>query len=280
MHKSTGNSAAPATASVVGVKFRQAGRIHQYDAGSLELRCGDRVLVQVSHGTGLATVSVAPRRVVRRDTNRGLPRIIRKADHREFVREEGILQRARKAQQICLHRIRERQLPMKLIKVECSFEGSKITFYFFSEKRVDFRDLVRDLAQTLHTRIEMKQIGSRDETKVIGAVGPCGREVCCASWLREFSSVSVKMAKEQGLSLNPSKLAGLCGRLKCCLRYESETYLEFSRRLPSLGSKVVSAKGSGVVVRHHVLKQAVTIRHDDGREVEAQLEELLEKKAD
>jgi cell fate regulator YaaT (PSP1 superfamily) len=153
-------------------------------------------------------------------------------------------------------------------------------FYFFAEGRVDFRDLVRDLAQTLHTRIEMKQIGNRDETKLLGGVGPCGRELCCSSWLREFSSVSVKMAKEQGLSLNPSKLAGMCGRLKCCLRYEYDTYLELGRGLPPIGKTVESVKGNGIVTRHNVLKQTVMVRRDDdGVEVEALLEDLVVKKS-
>jgi len=259
----------PSRQAVVGVQFRTAGTIHEYDAGTLSLRCGDRVVVQVNRGTSLATVAVAPRQVDARAIS-GLPRVIKKADAREYAREEANLRRAADAQRICAHRIRERKLEMKLIHTECVFDGSKMIFYFFSEGRVDFRDLVRDLAQTLHTRIEMKQIGNRDETKLLGGVGPCGRELCCSSWLREFSSVSVKMAKEQGLSLNPSKLAGMCGRLKCCLRYEYDTYLQLGRGLPQVGKAVESVKGNGVVTRHNVLKQTVMIRRDeDGVEVEA-----------
>ncbi len=268
------------TTSVVGVQFRHAGQVHEYDGGGLPLRCGDRVLVQVSRGTSLGTVTVAPRQIATENLAADLPRIIKKADQRELHREESNLQRARKAHQICAHRIGERHLPMKLIKAECMFDGSKMIFYFFSEGRVDFRDLVRDLAQTLHMRIEMKQIGNRDETKFIGGVGPCGRELCCSSWLREFRTVSVKMAKEQGLSLKPSKLAGMCGRLKCCLRYEYDTYVEIGRALPSVRKKVESVKGNGVVTRQNVLKQTVTIRRDDGIEIEVKLEDLVQKKAD
>lgn len=267
------------TVAVVGVQFRTAGQIHEYDAGGLPLRRGDRVVVQVTRGTSLATVATPPQP---RDAASvpGLPRVIKKADAREYAREEANARRAADAQRICAHRIHERNLAMKLIRTECVFDGSKIIFYFFSDTRVDFRDLVRDLAQTLHTRIEMKQIGNRDETKVLGGLGPCGRELCCSSWLREFSSVSVKMAKEQGLSLNPSKLAGMCGRLKCCLRYEYDTYLELGRPLPPLGRSVESVKGNGVVTRHNVLKQTVLIRRDeDGIEVEAHLEDLVAKKA-
>jgi cell fate regulator YaaT (PSP1 superfamily) len=269
----------PPRLAVVGVQFRSVGTVHEYDAGTLPLRCGDRVVVQVNRGTSLATVVVAPRQIDVRVMG-GLPRVIKKADAREYAREESNLRRAGEAHRICAHRILERRLAMKLIRTECVFDASKMIFYFFSEERVDFRDLVRDLAQTLHTRIEMKQIGNRDETKLLGGVGPCGRELCCSSWLREFSSVSVKMAKEQGLSLNPSKLAGMCGRLKCCLRYEYDTYLQLGRGLPPLGKTVESVKGNGVVTRHNVLKQTVMIRRDeDGVEVEALLEDLVAKKA-
>jgi cell fate regulator YaaT (PSP1 superfamily) len=271
-------SPSPATVSVVDVQFRDAGKLHRYDAGTLPLERGDRVLVPIERGSGLATVTAAPRRVPTTDVRENLPRVLKKADQRELGREQANLKRGAEAQQICLHRVRERRMPMKLIKAEPSYDGSKITFYFFSESRIDFRDLVRDLAQSLHTRIEMKQIGNRDETKIIGGVGPCGRELCCSSWLREFSAVSVKMAKEQGLSLNPSKLAGMCGRLKCCLRYEYATYVELGRALPALGKKVSSVKGDGVVSRQNVLKQTVVIRDEDGTEVEATLEDLVEPK--
>lgn len=272
---------APApTVSVVGVQFRANGQVADYDAGSIPLRIGDRVLAQVARGSALGTIVVAPHAVDARIA-RDLPRIHRRADHRELAREEANRRRALDAQRICLHRVRERGLPMKLIKTESSYDGSKMLFFFFAEERVDFRDLVRDLAQTLHMRIEMKQIGHRDETRVIGGVGPCGRELCCSSWLREFSSVSVKMAKEQGLSLNPSKLAGMCGRLKCCLRYEYDTYLALGKALPPIGKPVESTKGDGIVVRHNILKQTVLIRRrEDDVEVEATLEDLVAKKPD
>ncbi|MDX2171400.1 MAG: regulatory iron-sulfur-containing complex subunit RicT [Deltaproteobacteria bacterium] len=268
-----------ATVSVVGVAFRPTGGVYQYDAGNLPLRVGDRVVVQMARGTGLATVTAAPHAVDARVAG-GLPRVVKRADHRELSREEANLRRAAEAQRICSHRVRERGMAMRLIKTECTYDASKMVFYFFAEDRVDFRDLVRDLAQTLHTRIEMKQIGHRDETKLIGGMGPCGRELCCSSWLKEFSSVSVKMAKEQGLSLNPSKLAGMCGRLKCCLRYEYETYLALGRALPAVGKTVESTKGNGVVVRQNLLKQTVMIRVDEETVVEAFLEDLVARKAE
>jgi cell fate regulator YaaT (PSP1 superfamily) len=219
--------------SVVDVKFRTAGKIYQYDAGSLPLQPGDRVVVQGEGGTNLGTVAASLRMVPAQAIKpKALPRVVKNADPRDIAREEANLRRGNEAQRLCVRFIRERNLPMKVVKAECLFDGSKIIMYFFAEDRVDFRELVRDLAQALHTRIEMKQIGPRDETKVVGGVGPCGLETCCASWLRDFSAVSVKMAKEQGISLNPTKLAGMCRRLKCCLRYEYENYRKAGRKLP------------------------------------------------
>lgn len=280
MQNGSGNGAAEPSVSVVGVKFRPAGTIQPFDAGNLALRCGDRVVVRSDRGTSLGTVTVAPRTVPAASLSANLPRVIKKADPRDLARDESSQQRAREAQRLCLNCIRKRRLPMKLVKAECLLDASKTIFYFFAEDRVDFRDLVRDLSQALHTRIEMKQIGARDETKLVSGLGPCGRELCCASWLREFKPVSVKMAKEQGLSLNPSKLAGMCGRLKCCLRYEYDTYLALGRSLPAVGSRVESVKGDGVVSKHNLLQQTVTIRGEEGGEVEASREDLVQRKAD
>lgn len=277
---STDRSGSARGGSLVQVQFQAAGTLYDYDAGNLPLRAGDKVVVQTTRGTSLATVVSNPK-ADGQSIQKGTPRVIKRADARALAREEGNLERARHAQQVCAHRIRERGMAMRLITAESTFDGSKITFYFFAEKRIDFRDLVRDLNETLHTRIEMKHIGNRDETKIIGGVGPCGRELCCSSWLREFSTVSVRMAKEQGLSLKPSKLAGMCGRLKCCLRYEYETYRELGRTLPNVGRRVESVKGSGVVVRQNRLKQSVVLRVEgEDTEVEVLLDDLVEKKAD
>ena len=166
---------------------------------------------------------------------------------------------------------------MKLVTVDYNLEGRRAVFYFSADNRIDFRELVRDLAQALRIRVEMKQIGHRDETKVIGAIGPCGRELCCSSWLRDFDSVTVKMARDQGLALNPSRLAGMCGRLKCCLRYEYATYLELKRTLPNAGKRVESVKGNGKVLRQNILKQSVLIQlEEDGGVVEATLADLVD----
>jgi cell fate regulator YaaT (PSP1 superfamily) len=269
---------APA-ATTVDVTFRTAGKVFEFDAGGLSLARGDLVVVENERGVALGTVARAPRPATAAADRP--PKVLRKADARDVGRLEANLQREQDARRMCLSRIRERQLSMKLVQVEYLFDASKAVFYFCAEGRVDFRELVRDLAQALHTRIEMKQIGARDETKLVGGIGPCGRELCCSTWLREFQAVSVKMAKEQGLSLNPSKLSGMCGRLKCCLRYEYDTYLELRRGLPKVGAVVTSVKGDGEVVRQNVLRQTAIVRRaDDGVEVEVTLEDLVQKRVE
>jgi cell fate regulator YaaT (PSP1 superfamily) len=264
---------------VVGVKFKTAGAIYDFDANGLEIDVGDCVIVESDRGSALATVATPPR-VWIPDGERGRPlRVLKKADERDFARDDENRRGEHQTHRWIRDMIHDRGMAMKLVKVEYGFDGTKATVYFFAENRVDFRDLVRDLAHALHMRVEMKQIGARDETKLVGALGPCGRELCCSSWLREFHAISVKMAKEQDLSLNPSKLAGMCGRLKCCLRYEYETYLELKRSLPSVGRRVTSVKGDGVVVKQLPIRESVVIRREeDGAEVEATLEDLVEKR--
>ncbi len=277
--RTPGPTAPPLT--MVDVTFRTAGKAFEFDAGGLLLTRGDLVVVENERGAALGTVARAPQPSAATPGDRRPPKVLRKADARDLARLEVNLQREQDARRMCLVRIRERQIPMKLVQVEYLFDASKAIFYFSAEGRVDFRELVRDLAQALHTRIEMKQIGARDETKLVGGIGPCGRELCCSTWLREFQAVSVKMAKEQGLSLNPSKLSGMCGRLKCCLRYEYDTYLELRRALPRVGAAVTSVKGDGEVVRQNVLRQTAVVRRaDDGVEVEVTLEDLVEKRAE
>ncbi|HYC24173.1 MAG TPA: regulatory iron-sulfur-containing complex subunit RicT [Candidatus Bathyarchaeia archaeon] len=263
----------------VDVRFRAAGRLRAFDAGSMPLAAHDLVVVESERGLELGEVVAAPRARTPREEGSNLPRVIRRADRRDLARADHNHALERQARRLCLDRLRQLDLPMKLVRVDYRFDGGKALFYFTAESRVDFRELVRDLAQSLHTRIEMRQIGARDETRMIGGVGPCGRELCCSSWLNEFAAISVKMAKEQDLSLNPSKLAGMCGRLKCCLRYEYDTYLSLRRGLPRIGTRVQSVKGDGQIVKHIVLKQSVVLRREeDGLEVEASLEDLVEKR--
>jgi cell fate regulator YaaT (PSP1 superfamily) len=269
------------TVLTVGVRFRPSGRIYDFDPGPLRLERDDRVLVETERGPALGTVAVAARPRDPHRAGRSLQRVIKKADARDLAREDQNLQRERESYRAALDLIRARDVPMKLVKAESAFDGSKVTFFFSAEERADCRDLAHELGETLRTRVEMKQIGARDETKVTGGVGPCGRELCCSSWLQEFQPVSVKMAKEQGLSLNPSKLAGMCGRLKCCLRYEYQTYVELRRALPAVGAKVESVKGAGVVVRQNVLRQTAVVRRtEDGIEVEATRDDLVVRRAD
>lgn len=260
---------------VAGVRFRQAGKVYDFDAGSLILKAGDKVVVDTERGYALGVVAVAPQRIAVGEGFQPLRKVVKKADFGDQHREETNRKKEREAYGICLGRIRKRGLPMKLVEVEYLFDASKAIFYFCAENRVDFRDLVRDLAQTLHTRIEMKQIGARDETKLVGGIGPCGQMLCCSCWLREFQAVSVKMAKDQGLSMSPGKLAGQCGRLKCCLRYENDTYCALKQALPRVGTQVTTPRGAGEVVKQNILARRVTVRLPEGPlDAEFGLEEL------
>lgn len=261
---------------IVAVSLQPTGHLYNYLAGSFALKRGDRVLVDSESGTRLGTVEIPPHTPARTLDLAMLRAIVRLAEDRDFRLEEDMLTREEQAERLCVGRIHERGLPMKLITVDYALDGRKATFYFVAENRVDFRELVRDLANALRVRVELKQIGARDETKVTGGVGPCGRELCCSSFLRDFDAVTVKMARDQGLALNPSRLAGMCGRLKCCLRYEYATYAELKRNLPNTGKRVESVKGNGKVLRQNILKQSVLIqRDDDGTLVEASLEDLV-----
>ncbi|HVN90353.1 MAG TPA: regulatory iron-sulfur-containing complex subunit RicT [Candidatus Binataceae bacterium] len=262
---------------IVAVALQPTGRLYTYLAGAHALRRGDRVMVETETGERIATVVMEPHEPAMTLDLATLRPVLRIASDHDFRAEEDALTREAQAERLCVSRIHERGLPMKLVKAEYTYDGRKAVFYFVAENRVDFRDLVRDLANTLRVRVEMKQIGARDETKVVGGIGPCGRELCCTSFLRDFEAVTVKMARDQGLALNPSRLAGMCGRLKCCLRYEYATYVELKRALPNQGKRVESVKGNGKVFRQNILKQTVTIQlEDDGGLVEATLEDLVD----
>ncbi len=267
---------APSLPKIVAVSLQQTGHLYNFLAGDRELRRGERVLVESEAGARVGTVEIEPHEPAQTIDLSALRPIIRIASDHDFYLEQENISREANARRLCVERIRERRVQMKLVSADYTFDGRKVTFYFVAEGRVDFRDLVRDLANTLRVRVEMKQIGARDETKVTGGIGPCGRELCCSSWLRDFEAVTVKMAREQGLALNPSRLAGMCGRLKCCLRYEYATYVELKRALPNLGKRVQCVKGDGKVVRQNILKQTVLIqREEDGGVVEVTLEDLV-----
>jgi cell fate regulator YaaT (PSP1 superfamily) len=247
--------------NVAGVKFREAGTIHEYDAGDATYLRGERVVVESERGPVVASVAVGSRRMPFLDP---LRRIIRRANVSDERAREKNFGKEREAYVYCKQRIRERNMPMKLTRVEYPLASGKVLFYFASEDRIDFRDLVKDLAQRLHARIEMRQIGARDEAKLTGGIGSCGRELCCSTWLPAFVPISIKMAKDQGLPLNPSKVSGQCGRLKCCLVYEQDTYKELRKTMPKVGKRVVTPAGGGKVVELDVLRQRVRVWFDEG----------------
>jgi cell fate regulator YaaT (PSP1 superfamily) len=227
----------------------------------VSLARGDRVVVETERGPLVGLVAVPARRRICLDP---LKRVLRRAtDGDEHARERN-LTRERETFLFCKQRIRDRALPMKLVRVEYPLGPGKVLFYFSSEERVDFRDLVKDLAQRVHARVEMRQIGARDEAKLVGGIGSCGRELCCSTWLPAFVPVSIKMAKDQGLVLNPSKVSGQCGRLKCCLVYEQDTYKELRKGLPKTGKRVTTPAGEGKVVELDVLRRRVRVWFDEG----------------
>lgn len=274
-------AAAPLEARTVDVRFRVSGRARAFDAGDLAIGAHDLVVVDTDRGPELGEVVGAPRPRWPGELGVKLPRVVRIVDEHDLRRADHNRLQEGTARSIFLDRARHLGLKIKLVRVDYRFDGGKAVFYFMSESRIDFRHLVRDLAQALHTRVEMRQIGDRDETRLVGGVGPCGRELCCSSWLREFDAVSIKMAKAQDLSLNPSKLAGMCGRLKCCLRYEYETYVSLRRSLPKVGRTVKTVKGDGEVVKQILLKQRVLVRRaEDDVVVECSLEDLVERRPD
>ncbi len=228
---------------VVGVRFKKAGKVYYFDPGDLAIEVGHRVIVETARGTEHGEVVVGIKEVKEEDVIQPLKQVIRiatEADH-EHMEENRV--KAAKAFDIALEKIERHGLPMKLIDSEYTFDDSKLIFYFTADGRVDFRELVKDLASVFKTRIELRQIGVRDEAKVIGGIGPCGRSLCCASFLGDFEPVSIRMAKEQNLSLNPTKISGICGRLMCCLKYESDVYKEAKDELPYKGSIVLTAYG-------------------------------------
>ncbi len=252
---------------IVKVQFNTAGKLYDFNAANLDLKPGDRVIVETDRGRSIATVVVAPVEFPKALAPEGVKSITRKAYPDDLEAAARNAAKEKEAFAFCLNRIKERGMAMKLVRVEYLYDGSKAIFYFTADGRVDFRELVKDLAHTFHTRIEMRQIGVRDEAKMVGGIGICGRELCCSSFLREFEPVSVKMAKEQSLALNPTKISGQCGRLLCCLGYEFETYCTLRKCLPKCGKVVQSGSTKGEVVKLNLFKETVTLKTDDNQEV-------------
>ncbi len=252
---------------IVKVQFNIAGKLYDFNAAGLDLKRGDKVIVETERGKSIASVVIESLDFPKEHIHEGLKSILRKALPEDLEAAARNAAKEKEAHVFCLARIKERGMTMKLVRVEYLFDGSKAIFYFTADGRVDFRELVKDLAHTFHTRIEMRQIGVRDEAKMVGGIGICGRELCCSSFLREFEPVSVKMAKEQNLALNPTKISGQCGRLLCCLGYEFETYCTLRKCLPKCGKVVHAAGVSGEVTKLDLLNGMVTIRTDEGPEV-------------
>ena len=251
-------------ASVIGVRFRNAGKLYYFDPGELWPTAGDAVIVETARGLEYGEVVTGVKEVNDEQITPPLKKVIRVATAEDAQHQKENESKEKDALAICQKKISEHKLQMKLVGCEYTFDNSKILFYFTSDKRVDFRVLVKDLASVFRTRIELRQIGVRDEAKMIGGLGLCGRPVCCAAFLGDFQPVSIKMAKEQSLSLNPTKISGVCGRLMCCLKYEEDNYEATRKRMPKVGKEVITPDGNGIVVDLNILKETVRVRIPKG----------------
>lgn len=261
--------------AVVGVRFRPAGRVYYYDAAGYTLKTGQWVIVEHAKGLECGRVVIAPRQVEEAELGNGeLKPVVRLAEEDDLRQMLAFKAKEKEALRRCAERVQQHELPMKLAEAEYTYDGSRLTFYFTAEQRVDFRTLVRDLAALFHTRIELRQIGARDHAKLLGGVDICGKTLCCSSWLTEFNVVSIRMAKEQGLPLNTSKISGICGRLLCCLAYENDTYIEAKAQMPAFGEIVLTPSGSGRVVGINVPRESVEVMLESGATVTTPLREL------
>lgn len=245
---------------VTGVRFKAAGKVYYFDPEGFELRPGDNVIVETARGMEFGKVAMETTEVCEHQIVAPLKKIVRIADEKDCKMHKENQKKKEKAMQLCQEKIERRGLGMKLVDVEYTFDNSKVIFYFTADGRVDFRELVKDLAAVFRMRIELRQIGVRDEAKMMGGIGSCGRALCCHSWLADFEPVSIKMAKAQGLSLNPAKISGICGRLMCCLKYENDIYTQLRRGMPDAGEKIKTPDGMGRVVDSNLLEGKVRAR--------------------
>jgi len=253
---------------VAGIRFRRGGKVYHFDPGDLQLKRDDYVIVHTEQGIGLGQVAEAPFPKDPRVHPADLKKIDRPATEEEIQKHRKNLEIEMDAKNYCLERIAAHSLVMNLVDVEYFYDGSKIIFYFTADGRVDFRELLKDLVRRLRTRVELRQIGIRNQAKMVGGLGSCGRPLCCASFLKNFHTVSIKMAKEQNLSLNPTKISGACGRLMCCLQYEYDTYKELKKDMPKLGKKIEIPEGRGKVIRQNIIERTITVLLEDGKEIE------------
>ncbi|AEB09973.1 PSP1 domain-containing protein [Desulfobacca acetoxidans] len=259
---------------IVRVRFRPHGKVYNFDSGHFVLSQGNHVIVETEQGVAFGTVVSPPQPRSPKLMVQPLKPVYRLATAEDIEQQKLVEAREQKAFEFCQHCIQTRQLPMHLVRVEGLFDTSKMVFYFTAAKRVDFRELVRDLVQQFRTRIELRQIGVRHQAKMIGGLGNCGRPFCCSTFLQDFAPVSVRMAKEQNLSLNPSKISGCCGRLMCCLTYEYQTYMDLKAGLPKIGKKIMLPEGEAKIIRQNIINQTITVELSDGREVEVPMSQV------
>lgn len=265
---------------VVGVRFKIAGKVYYFDPGEISLEKGNNVVVETTRGIEYGEIVVGPKVVPDDEVVAPLKQVLRKATEEDDQQLKANQEKEQKAYQVAIEKIAHHELPMKLISVEQTFDGNKIIFYFTADGRIDFRELVKDLAAVFRTRIELRQIGVRDEAKMVGGLGCCGRELCCSSWLADFAPVSIRMAKEQNLSLNPTKISGICGRLMCCLKYENDVYEEAKAEYPDIGTSVLSPEGEGKIVAINIFRKTVGVELQESKAVrEYPLSDLKFKKA-
>src|SRR5690625_2702369 len=263
---------------VIGVRFKEAGKIYDFDVNDLDIAMDDYVIVETVRGIEFGHVVIVNKQVDEDDVVLPLKKVERIANDEDIANVRENEQLAKKAMEVCVDKIKFHQLDMNLVDVEYTFDRSKVVFYFTAEGRIDFRDLVKDLASQFKTRIELRQIGVRDEAKLLGGIGQCGRMLCCSTFLGDFEPVSIKMAKDQSLSLNPAKISGLCGRLMCCLKYENDHYEDTKKQLPDMGKEISTTYGEGKVVGLNLLEELIQIElYEDETIIEYTIDELIDE---
>ena len=265
-------------AEVVGIRFRRAGKVYHFDPAGIKLNPGDFVIVDTARGLELGQVVIIPAQAPEGEANKNLKPVVRRATNEDIQRGDRFRAKEKEALEECDKLVAKMELPMKLIAAEYNFEGNRLTIYFGAEGRVDFRELVRELSRKMKARVEMRQVGPRDEAKLIGGFGRCGRPLCCSGFLSEFNPVSIKMAKEQDLPLNPMKISGVCGRLLCCLGYECEQYRDMKAKMPREGEHISTAMGEASVVGGNPLKGVVLVELESGARVEMPIAEVISER--
>jgi cell fate regulator YaaT (PSP1 superfamily) len=260
---------------VVGIRFKSAGKIYHFDCGAFVLNEGDEVIVETEKGLSFGFVAIPPVLQDAPATGRPLKKVYRVANEKDYLQRDAALDLEQRAYAFCMNCIREDKLKMNLFSVESTFDASRLTFFFTADSRVDFRNLVKLMVKEFRTRIEMRQVGIRNQAKMCGGIGRCGREICCSAFIEKFEPVSIKMAKQQGLSLNPTKISGQCGRLMCCLTYENKTYQQLKSSFPKMGKTVRTSDKTGKVIRHNVIGRRIAIRLDDGTEMEISIDDII-----